>query len=235
MIRGFDRPRDELAQAQAGRRDGGDHGAPQPLFESRRIDRDALALGNVHLIQADDERHVHLEKLEREKEIALEDRGADDVDDDIGLIVGDIIARHQLFDRIGRQGIDAGQVDDVDVAAIEAEPALGPLDGLARPVAGNLPGAGELVEDDALADIGVAGQRDGQMPPAVRVSAAGSVAESAASPPACVRIWGGALRRASGHIRPQAPRPATFPRTPCRRSRLPGRGGIPGRQSPRGR
>ena len=78
-----------------------------------------------------------------------------------GLGAEQDVARHLLV-RAGRfEAIGAGQVDQLDRAAVGQRRAAGmALDGDARIIADLLPRAGQRVEQGALAGIGVADQRD---------------------------------------------------------------------------
>ena len=93
--------------------------------------------------------------------MAFEIGGVDDVDDEVGVALHQIGAGHVLIGAAAaKQTVDAGQVDDLELLALEQGGARPVLDGHARPVADLLAGAGQEVEQGRLAAIGIAGKGD---------------------------------------------------------------------------
>ena len=54
-------------------------------------------LDDIHLVERDHDGNVKLHELGGQVEIALEVRGVDDVDDDVGMTVNQVIARNDLL------------------------------------------------------------------------------------------------------------------------------------------
>lgn len=54
-------------------------------------------LNDIHLVERDHDGNVKLHELGGQVEIALEIRGVDDVDDDVGMTVNQVIARNDLL------------------------------------------------------------------------------------------------------------------------------------------
>ena len=131
------------------RSDHAHHGATEFARKRVEVDREAVLLGDVEHVHDDEHRDLHLDQLRREVEIALEIRGVDDVDDELGLARQDVVAGDAfVFARSVRRGdrIDARQVDEVDRNGAVREAADFLVDGDARPVADFLVGAREGVE-----------------------------------------------------------------------------------------
>ena len=93
---------------------------------------------------------AHVDELQRQEQVALEVHGVDHVDDHVAG--HDDVARDALFVVEARHAVDAGGVDDVDLA----EAAASQLDGRAREVRDVDVGAGERGEHHGLAYVGVA-------------------------------------------------------------------------------
>ena len=112
-------------------------------------------------------RHHHgdaqLDELGGEVQVALDVGAVHDVQDGVGLLVHQIAPGHHLLQRVGGEGIDAGQVLD-DHVLVALQPALLLFHGDAGPVAHVLVGAGQVVEQRGLAAVRVACQRDFDVP-----------------------------------------------------------------------
>ncbi len=130
------------------------------LREFVDIDLDAAALGDVHHVQRDHHRHVHLQHLDCQIKVAFEVGGIDDVDDDIGFMGEQIVTGDFFIEGAGIERIDARQVDNGDFAIAEVKCAHLAFDGDTRPVTGLLPNACQCIEQCRLAAVGVARQRD---------------------------------------------------------------------------
>ena len=142
------------------RRDRHDRHAQHALH---RVDvhRAAVAGQLVHHVQRHDHRHVHLQQLHRQIQIALDVRRVDDVDDGLGLSLQHEIARDELLARIRRHRIDARQVGDQRVL-LPADLAVLAVDRHAGEIAHVLVGAGQLVKERRLTAVLVADERKAQ-------------------------------------------------------------------------
>ena len=133
--------------------------------ELQRIERQPVALGKIEHVERDHDRQTERDQLEREAEMIVEVRRVDHHDQGVGqplagLRTGDEVARHALVGARGFEAIGAGQVDQIDDAAIgERQLARMALDRDAGIIANLLPGAGQRVEQRALAGIRIADQR----------------------------------------------------------------------------
>ena len=110
------------------------------------------------------ERHDHLgidvDQFGGKIEITFEIRGHYGVDDHVGRVVHQMAAHVQLFGRIGREGVGAGQIgDDEPVSSVTIFAALG-VDGHPAVIAHMFVAARNGVEQRGLAAIGIADQRD---------------------------------------------------------------------------
>ena len=141
---------------------GGDlhHRHAERLLQLFRVQPVAVLFDGVHHVQGDDDGDVYLHDLRREIEVAFEVGRVDDVDDAVRLFVDDVVAGDDLFRRIGREGIDAGQVYDLDLFGQLFIDALPLVDGDARPVADVRRAARKGVEQRRLAAVRVARKRE---------------------------------------------------------------------------
>ena len=151
----FDDTLHQLIEAFSPHRHRGNHGDSQLPRQNIEIYGYPPLLGHVELVQGNDHPRLQLQQLQTEKEIPLQARSVDDVHQDIRLLDGDVLPAHQLLHGVGGEAVDAREIDDIYRVALEAQGALGPLHSLPGPVAHVLMEAGELIEDDALAHVGV--------------------------------------------------------------------------------
>ena len=133
-------------QALFGARYRGDGGDAEVTRQAADIDVDALALGLVHQVDADDDAVSDFKHLQNKVEVALERGGVDDDDGAVGASEEDEVAADLFVLRRGEKRVGAGQVDQLVVFVLEGIAAFGALDGLAGPVADVLAQAGERVE-----------------------------------------------------------------------------------------
>ena len=125
-----------------------------------RVDLYPLGLRHVHLVEGDYHVGLQLQELDGEEEVPLKGRGVEDVDEDIGVLDGDVLPAHQLLDGVGGEAVDPREVDYVHHVFPEHKGPLRPLHCLPRPVPYVLVEPSELVEDDALPDVGVPSERN---------------------------------------------------------------------------
>ena len=121
-------------------------GDAEALAQAFNVDAVAALLHLVHEVQRHDHRPLQLQQLHGQIEVALQIRGVDDVDDGVGRLPDDEIARDDLLHRIGRERVDPRQIDHRDGLAVDIRPALFLLYGHARPVADVLIAASQFVE-----------------------------------------------------------------------------------------
>ena len=134
------------------------HDRSAQLFrELRDVDLVAVLFDDIHHIDGDDRRDAQLHDLCREVEVPLEVRAVDEVQDGIGMFTQQIVSGNDLFQRIRREGVDAGKVRDGDIFVV-FEFAFFFLDRDSGPVTNVLVGAGERVEQGGLTAVRVAGK-----------------------------------------------------------------------------
>ena len=142
--------------------DRGDHRHAEPGFQHLQVDLQAPALGHVHHVQDDDDRHSHLEKLEGQAEPPAQVRRVDHIDDHVGTVFEQEPPGDALLQRKGRQTVGAGQIDDLDPdSGVGIEAAL-LVDGHAGIVRDVLMHAGQHVEQGRLSRILLTRQGDQQ-------------------------------------------------------------------------
>ena len=169
------------------------------LLQAPRIHRDAVPTGLVHQVQVDDDAVRDVQDLEREVQVPFETGGVDHEDGDVGPPEQDEVARHLLVRASRLQGVGAGQVDDLHPLALVGERPFGARDRLAGPVARVLPEAGQGVEDRALADVGVPGEGDQDVPlVGIEAQAEKAVGAVLCAPAARTRERGGHQCASSG-------------------------------------
>ena len=159
-VRGVEQSVD--ADPRAGR--AGHHRDAELPLEPCRVDRNPVAPGLVHQVDVDHHPVGDVEDLQHEVQVALEPRRVDHRHRHVGPSEQDELAGHLFVRAAGLQGVGARQVDDLHARAAVREGPFGPHDGLAGPVAGVLPESGQGVEDGTLADVGVAGEGDEDVP-----------------------------------------------------------------------
>ena len=141
--------------------EGADLDGPAAQFPAQALEVDLVAVlaHQVDHVHRHDHRDAQFDELGGQVEVALDVGAVDDVQDGVGLFPHQVAAGHHFLQRVGREGIDAGQVlDDHVVVALEAALLLFHRD--AGPVAHVLVGAGQIIEQRSLAAVRVAGQCD---------------------------------------------------------------------------
>ena len=133
--------------------------AAQFLCQLVNADLVAVLADNVHHVDGDNYRNAKLHQLCGEVQVTFQIGAVDDVQDGVGLLLDQIGTGDDLFQGVGRQRIDTGQVlnDDVFLAL---QLAFLLLDSDTGPVADVLVGAGQIVEQGRFATVRVAGQCD---------------------------------------------------------------------------
>lgn len=145
---------------------GGDDRHPQFARQNFRIERQPVPLGQIDHVERDDDRQAQRDELQGEAEVIVEIGGIDDHDQCVGPALARLrshhdVARDLLVEAAGIEAISAGEVDQLDRAAIvEHQPTRMPLDGDAGIIAHLLPRAGQRVEQGTFAGIGIADERN---------------------------------------------------------------------------
>ena len=133
--------------------------AAQLAGKLRAVDLVAVLAHTVHHVHGDDHRDAQLGQLRGEVQVALEVRAVDDVQDGVRTLGDQVITGNNFFQRVRRQAVNTGKVHDDDVVML-LELAFLFLDRDARPVAYELVGAGQRVEQRRFAAVRVACQRN---------------------------------------------------------------------------
>ena len=138
--------------------EGGDlhHGDGELVFERLCAHLIARLLHRVHHVQRHHHRHLDLHQLCGEIKIALEVGRIHDVDDEVGFFVKYVVARDDLFGSVRREGVDAGQIEDLDGLRTLLVDALLLVHRDARPVAHVRRGTRKCVEQRRLAAVRIA-------------------------------------------------------------------------------
>ena len=144
----------------AGSANGDNRHAQQAL---EQVDVHGAAVGRhlVHHVERDDHGAVELHKLQRQVQVAFDISSVDDVDDGVGVFVQDKLATDDLFARVRRQRIDAGQVGNACLGMV-TDGAVLAVDRHAGKVTDMLVGARKLVEQRGLTAVLVAGEGEMQ-------------------------------------------------------------------------
>ena len=175
-----------------------------PASSFAGVELEPVALGEVDHVERDHGRQAEVDQLQREAQVIVEVGGVDHDQQRLRQPLALLLAeQHVAGDRFvgaGRiEAVGAGQVDQFDRRAVGQDgPADVALDRHARIIADLLPGAGQRVEQGALAGIGIADDRDQRQ----RVHAASAMTWTA-------RAWAGGWRRSSGRPGPPADRGRT--------------------------
>ena len=135
---------------------GNDRHAQQTL---EQVDVNGAAVGRhlVHHVERDHHGAIELHKLQRQVQVAFDIGGVDDVDDGVGMLIQDKLAAHDLFTRVRRQRINAGQVGNTRLGMV-ADGAIFAVDRHAGKVTNVLVGARQLVEQRGLTAVLVASE-----------------------------------------------------------------------------
>ena len=157
------------------------YGQTDSLFQNVDVQLIPVFDEHVRHIERDDHRNIHFHQLSREIEIAFEIGRVDDIDDAVGTLVEDEITRDDLFGRIGREGINAGQVDDVYRFASLFIGALPLIHGDARPVADVRRASRQGVEQSSLSRVRISRQSKFQHIPFAASFRIDSISTQAAS------------------------------------------------------
>ena len=137
--------------------------AAQLTGQLRDVDLVAVLADDVHHVDGDDHGDAQLGELRGEIKVTLKVGAVDDVQNGIGALADQVVPGYDFLQRVGRQRVNAGQVGDDDIVML-LELAFLLLDRDARPVADELVGAGQSVEQGGLAAVRVARKGDAANP-----------------------------------------------------------------------
>ena len=148
-------------QHDAGALQSGDlhHLAAQLPGQLLGVDAVTVLLHHIHHVDGHHNGNAQLGELRGEVEVALQVGAVDDIQNGIGTLLDQVVTGYHLLQRVGGQGVDAGQVHDHHIVVL-LQLALFLLHRDAGPVTNELIGAGESVEKGGLAAVGVTRQRD---------------------------------------------------------------------------
>ena len=140
---------------------GGDlhHLTAELTGELLDVDHIALAAYNVHHVDGHHHRDAQLRELGGEIEVPFQIGAVHDVQNRVGPLLNQIVSRDHFLQRVGGEGVDAGQVCD-DHAVKPFELALLLFHRDAGPVAHELGRACQRVKQRCLAAVGVARKRN---------------------------------------------------------------------------
>ena len=119
------------------------------------VDLVAVLADDVHHVDGDDHGDAKLGQLGGQVEVALEVGAVDDVQDGVRALRDQVVPGDDLFHRVRGQRVDTGKVHDDDVVVL-LQLAFLLFHGDARPVADELVGAGQRVEQRGFAAVRVA-------------------------------------------------------------------------------
>ena len=129
------------------------------LGEQGYVDLEPHARRLVHDVDHEDHRQFRLDQLQRHREHALQVARVKDVDHQVGTLVQEYLAGNPLLLGDREYGIHPRGVDHLELLAVDGRVAAGHLHRGAGVVGHRHIGAGQGVEKDTLAHIGVPHQR----------------------------------------------------------------------------
>ena len=121
------------------------------------IDLVACLLDQIHHVDGHHNGDAQLGQLGGQVQVPLQVGAVDDVQDGIGALADQIVTGHHFLQSVGGQGVNAGQVGD-DHIIVLFQLAFLFLNGNTGPVADELVGTGQGIEQRGLATVGVACQ-----------------------------------------------------------------------------
>ena len=133
--------------------------AAQLTAQLLHVDLVAVLADHVHHVDGDNHGDAQLGQLGGQVQVTLQVRTVDDVQDGVGALGDQVVTGDHFLQGVGGQGVDTGQVHDGHVIVL-LQLALFLLHRNAGPVAHELVGAGQRVEQGGLARVGVTCQRD---------------------------------------------------------------------------
>ncbi len=129
--------------------------AAQSLGQRINVNLVAVLADNVHHVDGDDHGNAQLGQLGGQVQVPLQVGAVDDVQDGVGPLINQVIPGDHFLHGVRRQGINAGQVGDGNVGML-LQLAFLLLHRNAGPVAHELVGTGEGIEQCGFAAVRVA-------------------------------------------------------------------------------
>ena len=131
--------------------------AAERLAQRVGVDLVAVLIYDVHHVDRNNDRNTELNKLGGQVEVALKVRTIDNIKDGFRSLLNEVVTCNNFFQRVRRKGVDTRQVRDHNVVVL-LQLAFLLLDRNARPVADELVGAGQRVEQRCFTAVRVAGK-----------------------------------------------------------------------------
>ena len=157
-LKQFNHSVEQLVESLVVACNGGYHWNTHHAAKVNVIDLGALCQQLVIHVQCNHSAYVHVNELCSEVEVAFEVRCHNRIYDYVGHLFIDVTAHIYLLGRIGRNGVCARQVGEVDAVALVVEAAGLGINGHAAVVAYMFVLVGKCVEYGCLAAVGVAHQ-----------------------------------------------------------------------------
>ena len=157
---------DDFVDPAAADRDGFDDRNAEFGLELGAIELKPVAAGEIDHVKRDDRRQPEIDQLEREAEMVVEVGGVQDDQQGVGQPLAFLLTQQHIagdgFVGAGRvETIGAGKIDQLQRPPIgKCQPSSVPLDRDSGIIADLLAGAGQRVEQGALAGIGIADDRN---------------------------------------------------------------------------
>ena len=112
---------EELLHPFASLAHGGHDGCAKQDAQLLHVELVATFAQFVIHVEGDNHGHVHVDELGGQVEVTLQVGGIDDVDDKVGVLLDDVLSYIELLGGVGREGIGAGQIDEVKMITLEVE------------------------------------------------------------------------------------------------------------------
>ncbi len=130
---------------------------PSSTGQLRDVDLIAVLADHVHHVDGDHHGDAQLGQLRGQVQVALQVGAVDDVQDGVGALGDQVVTGYDFLQRVGGQRVNTGQVHDDDVVML-LETAFLLFHGDAGPVADELVGTGQGIEQRRFTAVGVARQ-----------------------------------------------------------------------------
>ena len=131
--------------------------AAERLAQCVGVDLVAVLIYDVHHVDRNNDRNTELNELGGQVEVTLKVRTIDNIKDGFRSLLNEVVTCNNFFQRVRRKGVDTRQVRDHNVVVL-LQLAFLLLDRNARPVADELVGAGQRVEQRCFTAVRVAGK-----------------------------------------------------------------------------
>ena len=134
-----------------------DHLAAQLLAQLLNVDLIAVLFHHIHHVHGHQNRDAQLHQLGGQVKVTLDIRSVHDIQDRVRPFRNQVVSGHNLFQRVGRQGINSRKVHDYNIpAALQLTFLL--LHRYARPVSHKLIGTGQRIEQCCFSAVWISCQ-----------------------------------------------------------------------------